>query len=195
MSLAAERYLHEDAPDPVLLRRMASVCVASAASREMLKSPPKFVGSHYFMAAVNIFYADMDVFEGQPAAEPLERWDRLAGRVGRVREKKDGIKLRQWSLKVYDVHALKHRGTTWLNAQTLYRFEWDDQRTLMAERRMRLMDTQGRHVDDLGDTIDRFSVPEDMAAIWHAETEIARVTVPECEDIIDRMTGFFGRLR
>lgn len=193
MSLAAERYLHADAPTPALLRRVASVCVASAASREMLKSPPKFVGSHYFMAAVSALEAT-STSSGHLPDEPIEVWDRLAGRVGRLREKEEGIKLRQWSLKVYDVHSLKHRHTTWLNAQTLYRFEWDEQRTLLAERRLRLVTTQGEQVDDIGDTIEKFYVPEDMAAIWHAEAEVARVTVPECEDIIERMTTYFARL-
>lgn len=194
MPLPDERYIHQDAPEPAMLRRIASVCVASAASREKLKSPPKFAGSHYFMAAVSAVEADTSTLSGQMPDEPIEVWNRLAGRVGRVREKEEGIKLRQWSLKVYDVHALKHRHTTWLNAQTLYRFEWDDQRTLLAERRLRLVDTQGVQ-KDLSDVLDAFHVPEDMAAIWCAETELARVTAPECEDIIKRMTVFFDQLR
>lgn len=195
MSLAAEKFVHEDAPDPAMLRRLASVCVSLAASREMLKSPPKFVGSHYFIAAVSALDTDTSILAGQmPSAEPVEIWDRLAGRVGRVRHKHADIKLRQWSLKVYHTHASKREGLTWLSAQTLYRFEWDDQRTLTAERRLRLVDAAGAHGTDIDDMINAFHVPEYMASIWHAEVEMARVTRHECEEIIEHMTGYFNRL-
>ena len=57
------------------------------------------------------------------------------------------------------------------------------------------MDMQNAHVADIGDMVDAFYVPEDMAALWHAEMEIARVTAPECEEIIGRVTDHFEQLR
>jgi hypothetical protein len=186
MSVATERCIHFDAPNPVQLRQLAAVGIASAASRQGLKSPSQFPGSHYFIDSIDALTETRTVDNG-----PVEVYHRVAGRAGRVMQGERDVKIRQWSLKFYDVLAMRSKGM-WLNAQTLYRFEWDDQRTLLAERRLRLVGDSISGDRELGDIVDRFSVPDYMAALWHAGDEMLRVTAPECDALIRDMRDYFA---
>lgn len=186
MSVLAEQYIHPNAPDPTQLRLLAAVGIASAASRQGLKSPPQFPRSHYFVDSIDALAEGSDIATG-----PVEVYHRVAGRAGRVIGAERDMKLRRWSLKFYDVFAARG-GKEWINAQTLYRFEWDEQRTLLAERKLRLVDGLSVSGLNLDDAIDKFYVPDDMAAVWHAEDEMSRVTAPECDVLIQDMRNYFA---
>jgi hypothetical protein len=196
MSVAAERYIHFNAPDPAQLRQLAAVGIASAVSRQGLKSPSRFPGSHYFVDSIDAVdaVAEASMVNGGPA----EVYHRVAGRAGRVMQGERDVKIRRWSLKFYDVFAMrttrpnKLTEAGWLNAQTLYSFEWNECKTLLAKRRLRLVDGSGSGDRELGDIIDGFSIPDDIAALWHAGDEMSRVTAPECDALIHDMRNYFA---
>lgn len=196
MTPTIERYIHADAPTPPMLRKLADICVSAASAQKALKSPPHLKGSHYFMSTVSgLEMSNEPVSESPEALEPVEIWDRLAGRVGRVRRKEGDIKLREWSLKIYHAYAAKKPTSPWMSAQTLYLFEWNYHQTLRAERRHRLLDAPGAEVRHIADFVLDFHIPEEMAAFWHAQLEVARITGPECDDIITTMTDHLCQLR
>ncbi len=187
MSVETERYIHSDAPDPAQLRQLAAVGISSVVARQKLKSPARFPNSHYFIDTVDAIAEEpMNFGDGQ-----MEIYHRVAGRMGRDIHSDAGVKLRKWSLKMYDVYAMRGK-KDWVNMQALYKFGWDDQKTLVAERMLRIIDANGVQVHDTADAIDNFFVPDNMAALWHAETEMSLVTAPECDELIEGMQRYFS---
>lgn len=95
-------------------------------------------------------------------------------------------------MKYYDTYWANADGT-WLGERTLYRFEWNRTRTLLAERTFRLVGIDQPDFD-MGEQILNFSFPDDAADIWHAQQQVETVTRDDCEELIRDATNYFEEI-
>ena len=82
--------------------------------------------------------------------------------------------------------------------RTLYRFEWQPQQTLVADRAIKIIGDQqaeARSGYDMGDTIDHFAMDDDAASILHAQMEFEAVTSDDCVHLISAMERYYAHLR
>ncbi len=179
-----ERRIHEDAPEPSQLKRLAAVGAASAATRQQLKRLPRRESrAHYFIDEIDFVGAD-ELGQG----EPQEIRHRMAGRVG-VRLASDGAS-KVWSLKYFDTYWV-NQDSGWQGERTLYRFEWDRRGTLLAERTLTVVGVE-RPETTLQDYVEHFQVADDEAAIWHVRQEMAQVTAGDCEGLVHDARAYFS---
>lgn len=180
-----EQIIHEDAPEPAQIKRLASVGIASAAARRRLKTLQRSKRAHYFVEEVD-FLAEST--EGSDF--PNEIRHRMAGRVGL--KLVDGYS-KVWSLNYFDTYWFNSENAGWQAARALYRFKWDRSRTLLAERSLRMVgDTVDNDIGSLADQIDSFRVLDDDAALLLARDDFRRVTADECEVLIKESQDYFS---
>lgn len=184
--LSHEAIIHENAPEPAQIKRLASIGVSSAASRRRLKSLPSSRRAHYFIEEID-FLNEM-VGEGSEDF-PQEARHRMAGRVGLSMV--DGYS-KVWSLNYFDTYWVNSENGGWQASRALYRFKWDRSRTLLAQRSIRFIGNQGSVHRDISDEIDRFRILDDEAAIWSAREDFSRVTADDCEALIADSQEYFS---
>lgn len=185
MSVRHEQMIADNVPQADQLKRLAAVGVGSAAARQKLKTLSRSSRAHYFVDEVD-FLAEAS----RQDTEPQEIRHRMAGRVG-VRAASDGVS-KLWSLKYYDTYWVHTRLNGWRAARTLYRFEWDRSRTLLAERTLRIVDGSQRDEASLADCADSFRFRDDEAAMWHVQQEIELVSADDCEELIHDAKAYFS---
>lgn len=186
-SRAYERIVHEDAPEPAQIKRLAAVGASSAASRQRLKSLDRSKRAHYFVEEID-FLAEP---EGVSEDYPQEIRHRMAGRVGLSLV--DGHS-KLWSLNYFDTMWVNSERAGWQAARALYRFKWDRQQTILAQRSMRFIGGTGGVDLELADEIDQFRILDDEAAFWSAQEDFSRVTAEECEILIKDSQEYFAAI-
>lgn len=186
MAVDFERIIHPNAPDPQQLRRLASVGINSAVSRDKLRHLQRSNNSHYFIDEID---RQGSRVVGDRIEDLVHIRHRMSGRVGARNEVGQP---RIWSLKYYDTYWANADGT-WLGERTLYRFEWNRTRTLLAERTFRLVGIDQPDFD-MGEQILNFSFPDDAADIWHAQQQVETVTRDDCEELIRDATNYFEEI-
>jgi len=189
MSAEHERIIHDNAPSPEQLFRLASIGMGEVARRKRLKRSPysRDDNRSYF------FISEFGTYNGiRESEKPLEIRHQMAGRMGRkTLERFNTI----WSLKYFDTFWVQQDDETWQAERTRYRFEWDRKRTLLAERHIRFLRPSEMAVDrDLADEIEAFSFADDEDIIWHTRGEIETVTDRDCDLLVEDVRSYYAHL-
>lgn len=185
-----ERIIHDDAPSPDQLFKLASVGMGAVARRKRLKPSPysKDDNRAYY------FISEFGTYNGVRSSEkPLEIRHRLAGRMGRkTLERYVPI----WSLKYFDTYWVQQNDESWQAERTRYRFEWDRKQTLLAERQIRFMRPSEMAVErDLADEIEAFSFPEGEDVMWHTRGQLEMVTRCDLDFLIGDVQTYYDSLK
>jgi len=175
-------------PTPDQLHRLASIGVSSAAERQKLRSMAKYKRAHFFVDEV-----DMPLDHEDQVEVGFVR-HRMAGRVGIRAATHQSPKI--WSLKFFDTYFVEQEPGKWVGERTLYSFEWNRLRVEMARRSIKLISDYEESVEHgIDDLIDNFSVPEDMASMWHVRSQMEQVTADDCEELIEEAARYYSQLR
>ena len=182
MSFETERIIHEDAPTPAQLHKLAKIGIGSAAMKLSLRSIPRAEGAHYFVD-------EMDLMDGLDF-EPLQARRRIAMRIG-VRPPADGNS-KVWSLRYFDTYHVEPTPNDWKTMRSIYRFEWTRTRALLAERTLRIVGDQQSQLKTLDEYFDQgVSFRDDAAQILSVEEEMRAVSRGDCEEVIDAASDYF----
>lgn len=176
-----------DTPSPMQLRRLAMVGATTAMRRQTLRRMARKKDAYFFIDEVDSLN-DTELLEAGRIRH------RMAARLGK-RAIDAG---QQWSFKCYDTYWVEQGPDKWMAERTLYRFEWQPERTVLADRAVKIIgdvDAAARADLDLGDTIDGFSMSDDAASILHAQMEFEAVTASDCEHLISAMSRYYAHLR
>lgn len=184
-----EQFIHDDAPEPAQIKRLASIGVSSAAARNRLKQLSRSNRAHYFVEEMD--FSGVPV-EGAEHSYPVRVRHRMAGRVGL---RLVGGYGKVWSLKYFDTYWMNSLEAGWQGSRALYRFQWDRSKTLMAERSIRLVSSSiSNDLPDLYHQLDHFNMTADEAAFLAIKDDFRKVTAEECEDLIQESYDYFQRL-
>lgn len=184
-----ESLIHEDAPTPEQIQRLAQVGVRSAVLRHRLKTYTRSRRAHYFIDELDML-SDGEL--SMPNDNfPQEIRHRIAGRVG-TRTNEDGSRV--WSLKYFDTQWVNSEDAGWQASRVLYKFECDRRKTLMASRAIRFVSNSGGEDKDLQDYIDNFYIPEDEPTILAANESLSQVTAEDCEGLTAQLEEYFATI-
>ena len=177
----------DNVPTPYQLRRLAMVGAKTAMQRQTLKRMAHRTDAYFFIDEV-------DYLNGTEVLEAGRIRHRMAARLGK-KAVETGF---QWSFKCYDMYWVEQETDKWMAERTLYRFEWQPQQTLVADRAIKIIGDQqaeARSGYDMGDTIDHFAMDDDAASILHAQMEFEAVTSDDCVHLISAMERYYAHLR
>ncbi len=183
MPIESERLIHDNAPTTEQLRRLASVGVKSAVTRERFKTLRRSKGVHYFVDELDL------LIDATQRDEPAQVRHRMAVRIGVRPPSQDTPKV--WSLKYFDTYSVEPEPGVWRAERSTYRFEWTRNQILMADRALRLVGFNTPHDEDLDYYLDHFSIDDDSAAILEVEDDIRMVTADDCEELIKDTSEYF----
>jgi hypothetical protein len=161
--------IHEDAPTPEQLHRLAGRCVLLGRQAERFRQLPNTPErSHFMTAPPTIVVPGLDE---APAGFSYEH--RLAARVERT-------DFRTWSMRLLATHLVSEQGVGRASDRHTYAFEWNSERAIMAERRIDIVPSV--ETPELIDMVDQgVAVPSEMAALWDLETQLRQVTAGDVE--------------
>lgn len=183
MSFEAERYIHDNAPTPDQLQRLASVGMRSAVSRGRLRTvTPRTRNAplHYFIDEYNAYVDSAN--EGF-----LQVRHRMTASVGA--KNIEGAEKRR-TLTLFDVYFIEPDSGGETAARAVYQFEWTRRRTLMAQKTLSVLSQESSNGVALDEQLDRFRVLDDAAAILGASEEMRMVTGEDCEDLAVDMSNY-----
>lgn len=177
----------DNIPSPHQLRRLAMVGASTAMRRQTLRRMARKKDAYFFIDEVD-YLNDTEVLEAGRIRH------RMAARLGKKAVETGD----QWSFKCYDTYWVEQSADQWMAERTLYRFEWQSDQTITADRAVKVIgdeQAEARAGYDMGDMIDHFSVDEDAASILHAQMEFEAVTAQDCEHLIGAMSRYYAHLR
>ena len=186
-STEIETISRDDVPTPYQLRRLAMVGANTAVQRHTLKRMTRRNDAYFFIDEVD-YLNDTEVLEAGRIRH------RMAARLGK-KAVETGF---QWSFKCYDTYWVEQESNKWMAERTLYRFEWQPDQTLVADRAVKVIgddQAEARSNYDLGDMIDHFSIDNDISSIVHAQMEFEAVTSADCTHLIGAMERYYAHLR
>ncbi len=103
-----------------------------------------------------------------------------------------------WEAKYYDTYRVERDAGKWLVASTSYDFVWQPERTLVAERSVKVRGEKHAYYHDqvgVDDMVDRFYIHDDDAALLHAQMEFEAVTANDCNDLIAMLSHYYAGLQ
>ena len=181
--IAYEQIAPIHAPTPQQLFKLGAVGMNAAARQNKIRHLKSVERAHFFIEEMSHLN---DSLHQQEEAGFIRH--RMAGRIGRkVLEGAVPI----WSLKFFDAYWVEHEKGQWRAERTRYRFEWDRNKTLLAERHIKFLEPGTDELVDLSDLIDRFSVADDEAVIWHTREQLEAVTREDCDLLIADAKSYY----
>lgn len=187
MTQETERLIHDNAPTPAQLRRLARIGFGHAVSRNKLRSAKSLEIKHYF---ADDLYGDFD--DSDEGLISVNR--RIAMRFGFVASA-DG-EASTAHLQYFDtqrVYSLS--GESQPPTQSVYKFEWSRGKVLLAQRTLRVLDGTLPEERTLDSYLDTVSIPDDIASIIEADDALRAVCERDCEEIIREATHYFSRIK
>lgn len=180
MEIASKQTSESIVPTPLQLKLLASMAIQSFAGREKVKTLDKFPSAHFFFDTLS----DTTEVSLLNPAEEIWTYHRVAGRVGRVVHPRSNVKLREWSMFLFDLHSVRtEEGLD--NVQSLYRFRWGESQTVVADKRV-IVNATGPQENI--DPIARLYAPEDVRAVMRKEG--TPVTQHEFSELTDSLQGY-----
>lgn len=192
MTFETERLIHDDAPTPAQLRRLARIGLGHAASRNKLRSGRTLELKQQYHYFADDLYGDFD--EGEEGLAMVNR--RIAMRFGLVASNEDDSAIAH--LHYFDTQRVYPvLGERLSPLQTIYKFEWSRGRVLLAEKSMRLLGYQMPEPRPLESYLDSMVIPENIASIEDIESldALSRVTEQQCDTIIGEASTYFSRIK
>ena len=188
MSFETETVLAHDAPTPQQLRHLTMTGASSAMRRNKLRRLERMKDSYLFIDHLDVPIPSHEV-SGTGNARHV-----VGARLSKLAID-DTI---AWGAKYYDTYRVEREPGRWTSQTTLYEFTWQPERTLMAQRTVKVRGEAHAYYpsdQDIDDMIDRFYVHDDEADFWHVQTEFETVTADDCDDFTKMLTDYYARLR
>ncbi|MFI5212394.1 MAG: hypothetical protein ACHQTE_00340 [Candidatus Saccharimonadales bacterium] len=179
-----QEYMPDILPTPRQLQRLAAVGFRSTHQRNAVKRRTK----------VDEYYA-LDTLDSVLISD-----DDQIGSLRHTMGMKIGKWLRQdepdvWRLKYYDTYRISQKDSQDRLASTIYSFEWNKKRALLAKRVVKLAasqyDTTDRSLDEL---LQHFYIRDDEASILGAKLDFEQVTAVDCDQLIEQTANYYDLL-
>lgn len=177
-----------DAPTPQQLRRLTLTGASSAMRRNKLRRLERMDDSYLFVDHVDVPVA-LNEMRGTGNVRHV-----IGARLGKLAT----ADVATWEAKYYDTYRVERDTGKWLVASTSYDFVWQPERTLVAERNVKVRgETHAYYHEELGvdDMVERFYIHDDDAAFLNAQVEFEAVTASDCEDLISMLSRYYAGLQ
>lgn len=185
-----EYIMSDNPPQPRQLQELANISARSAADRGQLRSPER-LKSHYCIDEVDLLNADN-------LSSDLGRIrHRMAVRIGKkaMNMSHEGVGEKVWTLKYFNRYFIEQASHNWISASVGYQFEWNRRHTLVARRKLRVIDESCPPVERLlEDEVEQFHLEPDMADMWHAKSQYEQVTSDDVEMQIAELSAYYESL-
>ncbi|MFZ1360851.1 MAG: hypothetical protein WAS27_02405 [Candidatus Saccharimonadales bacterium] len=185
--LTHENYVNDNPPQASQLFKLASYAMVSAvaSNKHRVSSSPR---THFSVQRVEYLneLAPL-VFNDYPAE--VRRC--MSIRIGR--QTLAGMPLRAYSLKLFDTSWFERPGGGWDGVRNLYRFEWNQNTVALSDKVVKMVSSNrdAMYERELYDSLDRFAVPDNLAAVMAAEQEYAQVTAGDFDVLLGDVGEYY----
>lgn len=171
----------ENPPSAEQLFALSSLVMVNAKKFGKYRSMKTHPRAHYGMFATSYLN------ECASDEYPTEIRRMMAIRIGR--KVIDNMAMKHWSMKIYDTSWYERPGGDWDGVRNRFSFEWTDKDVLMSERETYHVP---RPQDDLEDALVKFSIPDDLADMIHAEQQFAEVTAGDYDQLVEEINNYIN---
>lgn len=175
----------EDAPTPIQLFQLAASGILLAKAHNKLRVDYRDDG-HVKKAILPYVVLPPVETADLPRYTPSRQ---VALRIARMR-------FSDWSMRIIDRQHFTYDdvltdGFRRSGSQVgTYGFEWSRRGTTLAWRRIRIAPGLETEACDLADDIDQFAVDDDLAAFWHARSQLEQVTRGDMPELMSELQRY-----
>lgn len=182
-----ERLIHENAPTPMQLHRLASVG-ADFASRRQKFRPLKRTDerAHYFVDSYETTQT-----EGAEGDRYHDIDHRMAGRI--ALKVVNGYE-KVWRFSLFDTYIVSGDGPGDQAARSIYRFEWNRHETLRSERTIQAIGASARTAMSVEESLDALSFHGDELPMLELHNDFSQVNADDCDELTRETAYYFRRL-
>lgn len=177
-----------DAPTAQQLRRLTMTGAASAKRRRKLRQLKRMPDSFLFVDQLDI----------SDATDTVAGTGNVRHVVGARVSKLTDVDTATWEAHYYDTYRVERELGKWAVQSTHYEFAWQPDRTLVAERSVKVYGESHQYYHNnpgIDDMVDRFWLADDAASMWDARMQFEAVTADDCEDLITTLADYYEKLQ